>query len=137
MGMSTDAILVYGVALKNEDESYDTLPFAEAGDEEFEGTLARLAGAPEWGDDEFDDVYEQRKAAVDASGLTVVTHCAYDYPMYILGIKSTHKHASRGNPIVFESMQTPSAEEVKELTDFMKAHGIEGAVNWVLCSVMG
>jgi hypothetical protein len=138
MGTSTDAELIYGVCLDDWDEcGYEELPFAAGDEDGFEDTLARLAGAPSYGEGEFEVIYPQRKAATDASPLMLLRHCSHDYPMYILGLKATYKSASRGGAVEFDSLDEPSVEDVQALYAFMREHGIEGDVKWVLCSMWG
>jgi len=128
MGQSTDAILVFGVHVPDsEDLRYSELSFAAEGDEEFEDTICRLAGAS-------DRSYTERNAIAEAHPLTVVSHCSGDYPMWIVGLRSTLLRASRGYPVDFSNLPEVNHFHVAALREFMTEHGIDGTPTWILCS---
>lgn len=110
MGISTDAILVYGIDL---------------GDE-FNGALGPL----------LEDRWQDLDAAEKATGCTLVWHCSGECPMYILGITAVGVKARRGHPEHVTSLRVkPGAAAA--IRRFAKALGIPVAgrkPKWLLCS---
>lgn len=135
MGTSTDAILIYGVLLSDfEEQPYNALPFSEGDDDEFAATLARLAGArmyPEKG------CWDDRRAAVEACPLTLVQHCSYDFPMWVLGLRDFHKVSRRGYPETFQNLDLVPMRDFKVLREWCERYSIKFEPQWVLCSMWG
>ena len=106
MGVSTDAILVYGVTLDDfEGEIAESLPFTdEDGDADRE------------------------------EGLELVRHCHIDYNMWIIGLAATETTASRGYVETITSLEEPHPADVIKITRFLEANGLKGTPGWLLCS---
>lgn len=154
MGVSTDAILCWGIKL-TEDEG--PLPWADKAeelgydvDEDSDGFLAyALCGIEkpkeEWVDggenQNYRDYWDAKREALKNYGVEVVTHCSYDYPMYLLAISPSKVRANRGYPqtILRSDMDRPEADNWQEkLRDACEKLGIEPAAGeWILCSLWG
>jgi hypothetical protein len=135
MGVSTDAYLIFGIALTDfDEEDYGNLPFASEVDEDFDDTLVRLAGGKQYPEEGW--LEEQRKV-VEACPLSVISHCHFEYPMWILGIKATHLTASRGYPKTFDSLPEVTPEDFMALKKFAEKYDIKGELTWHLCSDWG
>ena len=135
MGISTDAILFYGVDFsENEGLRYEDLPFAESGEEDFVDTLLRLSGGRRYPKDGW---LEDQKKAQENYPFDVIMHCSYNYQMFALGLKSTKMVASRGDPVFFDNFITPDPVEVRQLQEFLKEYDVEKTPSWILCSMMG
>ena len=65
-----------------------------------------------------------------------VTHCSYDYPMYILAVPGTHKHNSRGYPEKITSLGV-EPDILEAYLEFLKKLGITEQPEWWLASVCG
>jgi hypothetical protein len=113
MGVSTDAYLVFGIDLGEED-NWDE-----------DAHLRELTALHD--DCEMDD--ESRVEMVD--------HCHHDYRMWILAVKGTLKRAYRGSPTeIAPSALTVSAEQMSGLRAFCGEHNIEWKEpKWLLCSM--
>src|SRR5688572_18217942 len=109
MGVSSDGILCYG--FQYYDPETDETPewlYTEDDGNDFEAAVARLCNIKEPYDAldskrydsdpsykaEWETYWENKKAAVEATGVELRTHCSYDYPMYILAVKETCYSAS-------------------------------------------
>jgi hypothetical protein len=132
MGQSTDGILVYGIPLDHEDEPYSSLPWASEEDEDFDDTIARLAGARQYPEDGW---LEDKRAAVNACDISLTLHCSCDYSMYILSVRGTELSASRGNPLQIDGLPYITADQKRSLKDWCDKYGIEGDPRWWLCSL--
>lgn len=149
MGVSTDAILAFGVELEDEETPY------EAEDEEgylpsLEEYLAKRAGLPDPYDepnyDEGDPGWLQRREAfwdakkklVDEAPIEIVTHQHHEFPQYIVAIKGTVTTARRGYP-QSPAMVTPSAEMRAKARAFCEENEIKfpGDPRWLLASWWG
>lgn len=127
MGVSTDAILVYGIPLDDGVE----FPFDDTEDTYYDhknkptklSDPNALEGMVCWG-----DVIE---------GLTVETHCSCDYPMYILTVASSRIRAARGNPEAVDPNGMGSMDAFDDsLRAFAKQHNLpHGEPGWYLCSM--
>ncbi len=93
MGVSTDAILCYGIPIE-ENSDWDWLP-GKDGTPDFEDRIAKLVGIkkptlpyPEENHPEYErinqlyrDYWKQKQNAVEtAAGVILVRHCSGDYP---------------------------------------------------------
>lgn len=126
MGISSDGILVYGIQLKEEffDDSFSD-------DEDIENEDAGgLSGAKllSW--------MQYHNKPVD--DIILVTHCSYDYPMYILGINETECTAWRGSPVKIKSLSIDPEWDIK-IKSFIKKYKIKTtkSIGWWLCSIYG
>jgi hypothetical protein len=106
MGISTDAILYFGL---------------EAGDED--NLPPALEASLQDDDIELDEWLEARMK--DEPLLELSTHCCGEFPMYYVCVKRLHYTADRGNPedIPF-SLGLPTEDEVAALGRVRKALGI-------------
>jgi hypothetical protein len=129
MGQSTDAHVAFGVDLGEE------LPeFLEDFEDGWEDFLASISGLPQYG--EKGHSFKDQEAFVKAFPVTLLFHCSYEYPMYILAVNGTDQRASRGYPHDLTPLiVTP--EQVDALKAFMAEHGIDGEPKWLLFSMMG
>lgn len=115
MGVSTDAILIYGIDFGEDPES----PLFEYNDE----TGEHLA-------------YDLTKDGP----LEYVRHCSGDYPMHIIGLKSAHYEAARGYPTTFDRLPENGAvitvEDYEALRLFCEKHNLPySEPKWLLCSM--
>lgn len=115
MGVSTDAILVYGIPLEK----------GAIGEHENDGPEEGPAWMV-WSGDPVD-------------GIEIVSHCSGDYPMHIVAIAGSEVRAWRGNPIRLErDLATVEAHDALILA-FLKRHGLKrkkGATpGWWLASM--
>lgn len=121
MGVSTDAILVYGVPLADEDaiERYDE-----------ECTPVRPMVGPSW------MVFN----GSSEDGISIVSHCSDRCTMYIVAIAGTKITAWRGNPVRIEDLRCDPAWGNK-LTAFLEKYSLvgktDGAPGWWLASWWG
>jgi len=151
MGMSSDAIICFGIALEEEQE----YPWDEYEEIE-EWWLHEVLGYKhpfEIYDSEGNYIdgirpdeatmkkyYNAESAVYNKSPLPIelVTHCSYEYPMYIVALPGTKLRAYRGDPKRVEMRRVPE-EEKRILTDFCDRHEIEysGKPCWWLASLFG
>ena len=121
MGVSTDAILVYGIAIH--EDCTDKFDYED--DENVEPSA----------------LYAVR---CNPGDICVETHCADTYPMYIVGLTRTSTTAWRGYPKVIPGLPEISDEENAKLRSFCAEHGLEsdceingGEPGWLLVSWWG
>jgi hypothetical protein len=111
MGVSTDAILVYGFDLGEEEDIED---------------------------ERIRDVIEKAdNLELEDNRAAIVGHCSHDYRMIIVAVPNTKRVAKRGYPTTIDpaSMAVPQ-ERVAELRAFCEAHGIPWQEpRWILCSM--
>jgi hypothetical protein len=138
MGVSTNAILVFGVEL-GEDVPESLL--GEDGSFDFEDILAADAGLfePICGTENLSTPYwEAKRKAVAEAPVELVWHCSGEYPMYILGVPGTEKTANRGHPrtVTPSDFATPSDEKIEAFKKWCEDHDIvlEAEPAWLLCS---
>lgn len=167
MGQSTDALLVYGYDLGNEDEWHVpelVVDYDEEGDDEEEGdedeglaerVIAKLLVAagfvepdPEPGARRGTEAYDRhfqwylrRGAAEDALPVKIETHCSVEYPMYLLAAYVLT--ARRGYP-EFPDFAALESQRVAEDWDGKLAAAattlgwtLDGPPRWILCSDWG
>lgn len=134
MGVSTDAILCFGVDLSEDYE--DLLPWQqlEDDDNDFDTWVARISGADT-------DDWKAIKEAAEKCPVELVSHCSYDYPMYIVAVRGTKITARRGSPKVI-SLDAIGGDDFIErqiaAERFCEEHGIPcGDFQWLLCSMWG
>jgi hypothetical protein len=130
MGVSTDAIIVYGLDIG---EDLHGMPFySEEKDEEG------------WA---YDEQFEEwvKKEFGDECPFEILIHCSYDYPMYIFALKETYLSASRGYSQEFDPQQLQeklTEEKKKHFTDVIEKYNIKGEngetePSWLLFSLWG
>ena len=161
MGVSTDAILFYGIQY-DDGESI----ISDENNEEYENRLK----------DDWEDVVTEKLGIVDTSGLfdakgeyavsegeerrkreakwneyidrkhgaleklkaEIGVHCSYDYPMYYLASKKSMRIANRGNPIELGGDVTAMIEWDAEIKEFCDKFGLKfKKPQWILCSLWG
>lgn len=150
MGVSTDAILCYGIAFEEDHEFpwispdndaeiwyYEVIkeyvPLHRLYDDNgtyLEDTPQEVQQA-EW--DHYREFKEQNPMPFE-----VVRHCSNEYPMYILAVPGTVKKASRGYPKEIGALHV-DGEAFKNFAAFLKVHGIVTDFNpqWLLASYWG
>lgn len=120
MGTSTDAILLYGIPLKegavdDYDEDDETLPQEGPAYMAWDG------------------------AAVD--GIQLVRHCSKEAPMYFVAIAGTVVRAWRGSPRKFNGMYPDVSEWNAKLVAFVEKHHLaieeDFAAAWYIASYWG
>jgi len=146
MGTSTDAILFYGFTIpggeNDEDEglcfwkqidpdSDEDYPESDPEDDtEPEDFIALKFG--------LDAKYLQtgrHDKLLDKIGVSVVTHCSYESPMYALAITNSVMHASRGFPVEIKDLKTDARTWKKLFKDFCAKTGAQYKEPcWILCS---
>jgi len=119
MGTSTDAILAFGVQLKDD----AVREAADLDNMDAEDELAQK-------------LYELRQES--ANGLEIIRHCRDAYPMYFLAISGTQRCASRGEPERIEALPVITEEQMDTLTRFIEEYCIQdklkGPIGWWLFS---
>lgn len=112
MGVSTDAILVWGFMIEEDSEEHEALELFM--DEKYSELCAAQKKFP---------------------GCELVWHCSDDYTMYIVGLKETK--AYRGEPKRIDSLDLP--EDAQDtLNSFANLLGVEPQTGkWLLCSYWG
>lgn len=123
MGVSTDAILCYGVPFP---EGYE-FPWQTIDNYDFEDWwLLKVCGLePQKDDESFDDYYTRYRAFREANPcpVTLVYHCSDSYTMYIIAAKGLYKKAYRGEPKVIEpSFVNATDEQRQSVIDFCNTH---------------
>lgn len=121
MGVSTDAILAYGIELPED--------FVERYDEEMHTKETNLLG---W--------MAYMGKAVD--GCQLVTHQSDEFPMHVLAFEGSAIEASRGNPQKIAPPELISLAERsvanKKLREFCDKHGVPWSEPaWLLFSYWG
>lgn len=122
MGTSTDAILVFGFELNNEEG--DTPEFLEEAEGDFEEFLNKLSGLPQYGEHghSFDDQRAYRE------------RCPADI---ILAVRGTAVRAWRGSSKTIESLHV-AAEKITAFKAWCEETGIEyQEPKWLLVSMWG
>ncbi len=101
MGQSTDAIIAYGIQIDEESETHNLL----------------------------DDLRNERwkelsEAEKEFNGVTIVSHCSGDYPMYIIGFEV--QRAYRGDGKVIEACDLTVKDRYKRsIGEFCTRFGIK------------
>lgn len=128
MGTSTDAILMYGVALKD-GWSHDS---DEEGEDLDMETLAE--DDPRRLHDDGDQSEE---------GIYLEMHCCYEEPMYVLGFLKSQTQASRGSPEVIRNLNCEEYSD-EALLAYCKKWDLpidesvnDGQPGWLLFSMWG
>ena len=142
MGVSTDAILVYGISLGGPDDWIeDPLEFMKLDDDDAEmhpdmdGYLDRESGLPQYGEDGHD--WGKLREFREQCPADLVWHCSYDCPAFILAVRGTEERALRGYPVEIKSLEPPDTALVERFRQWCAERGIEGEPKWWLCSMWG
>lgn len=104
MGVSTDAILVWG---------FDLGDLSEIENEKIYDTIEAL-----------DEDWEAEEKLEKKTGAKLVHHCCPNETMYIVGVTATETVVKRGYPKSIESLTVPPNAQT-QLNDFAKAIGVE------------
>jgi hypothetical protein len=153
MGVSTDAILCYGISYE---EGYE-FPWEKTdGDAEdwYYKTILKWTPSVEIWDEDGDYLNGVRPSSEIISRyykewnefkknnpmpFEVTRHCSGDYPMYILAVRGTVMTASRGYPrTIYVSDMNAEMYPVDEMLKFLSEHDIEVSdPKWILASYWG
>lgn len=118
MGQSTDAILVYGVPLKDDADSI-------------------LLDAA----DEHDHIINKLIDNQTIDGIYFEFHCSGDYPMYIVAIENSKQWAWRGHPIKIdiEKLSLDVIGMKKKIAEFVSKYNLktDGEIGWWMASYWG
>lgn len=160
MGMSTNAMLVYGYHLGGGDigwlleglseyEGLPTLSWYDPDDEDNEGfqesaerhLLAQLAGFTET-DWRADGYFTRQREAKASLGVEFETHCSGDYPGYLLITKGITAHRGDVHEIDFQALaaevQASDADtKLRAALDALGLRPTQERAQWLLCSYWG
>jgi hypothetical protein len=140
MGVSTDAILCYGISLEEgtilpweehelslEDWWIEVVhsykPPFEIYDEE-----GNYADGKEPDRETIDEYYQHRyefTKRVSLPPVEVVHHYSYGYPMYILAVPNTVTAARRGYPVIIDTDFIVNPKREAKLIEFIKTYNID------------
>ena len=150
MGVSTDAIICFGILLDEDSEYpfqdkdiedwwiYDVLQFKHSINIYDENGNYKDGYKPP---EEVISAYHRESIDFGKQNpppVELVTHCSHDYPMYVLAIPGTVKKANRGYPVVLNPQElVVTNEQTKSLIDFCNEYNIEmkDKPNWYLVSM--
>jgi hypothetical protein len=124
MGVSTDAILVFGMQIEDESENSRKIDEILEEDDDESGTSG----------------YNRLSEVQKETGAEVVWHCSKEHTMYIIGVRSMS--ASRGYPVAVDpKMFVRTEREVKKdleaiaaLCEFVGIPFKAKRCKWWLCS---
>ncbi|GGW98962.1 hypothetical protein [Streptomyces chartreusis] len=158
MGMSTNAMLVYGYHLGSDDGGwlvrgvgeYGELPTlswhqSESDDADF-GTDVELRLLASVGFTETDwsaDGYYDRKREAEARlGVELEFHCSGDYPMYLLTAKSITAYRGDAKEIDFAALQAETEQagadaKLRAALEALELRPTQEQPRWLLCSYWG
>ena len=152
MGVSTNAILCYGISFPDDYE----FPWDDGGDSGYdiekwwlsvngyEPPFELFTASGDYIDgteppkEKVSEYFAHRRAFLAEHPLPVksVMHCHGDYPMWILAAPSSVTTAYRGYPEVINPPLAVSVEEVNALEEFCDRWELEGdGPDWWLCSL--
>lgn len=137
MGVSTDGILVFGIAYdEGELPEFLSAWADERGEEDpdFDEYLDSISGLPQYGEEGHD--FTKSREWREAQPVEMVHHCSYDYPMYILAVRGTKTTAWRGHPQVITSLDVSGAK-IAAFAAWCAERGVKGEPRWILCSMWG
>lgn len=124
MGVSTDAILVFGMQVEDESEDSEKIESFLGDDEDESG----------------DSGWQRVEKAQKKTGAEIVYHCSGEYQMYIVGVHQMC--ASRGYPVAVDPEKLERTErelsaDLKAIESLCDAVGISfnpKKCKWWLCS---
>ena len=152
MGVSTDAILCYGISFEEEYE----FPWDDCGDSEYDSESWWLEQCgykppfelftkegdylpgPHPPDEKITAYFSHRREFLQANPLPVevVMHCHGDYAMWILAVPGTVTKASRGYPEQIQPPLAVSVDGIIALEDFCEQWKLDGdGPAWWLASL--
>src|SRR5690348_17218215 len=104
MGVSTNAVLFYGILLQ-EDDFEDGYPWDADDDCDTDDYIAHRLGSlvdpTDWSranQAEVDAYFAAKNAILATTPVRIGIHCSYDYPMYYIYIEESETTAYRGFP---------------------------------------
>lgn len=140
MGVSTNAILFYGVHFEEGTE----FPWDEGDDNDVDGWYAEKMGVPrpegEYNEKAYDKYRDERRPLLDKMGVEVGSHCSDKCPMPYISVRGTEVLACRGYPeeIDPKKLVQPSPKQIQALKDFLELAGLEWEEpKWWLVSYWG
>lgn len=138
MGVSTNAILFYGIDIGEEVPDWD-----EDALDEWEVTYASRLGIKEpevpYNDNEevHKKYWDNKSKLAKASGCKVGQYCCSEYPMRYVALKETETTVYRGEAVEIKSLTVP-VDANDKLRRFCKVMGIEYQdPKWFLTSYWG
>jgi hypothetical protein len=142
MGVSSDGIIVYGFDIGEELSSLGI--FKENTDEDmnedsFDEFILKEAGFSDWTELSPKNYWEQKKKILETCPIELITHCSYDYPMYIVAIRGTFSRAWRGDPkeLSQDFFNVPE-EKIIKAKEWCEKHEISWQTpRWLLASMYG
>ena len=121
MGVSTDAIVFYGLLVDDDSPAFEKLSHYEETEAEEQNPLGGI-------------VYTGH--AID--GVTIVTHCSDGSPMFAVAIADSVVTAWRGHPRPLQPVLPSHAGSDAKLRAFCEKHGITWREpSWLLVSYWG
>lgn len=133
MGVSTDAILVFGF------DCGETQPIKDWIDDLIaeEAHLIRPAGS--WDNPDVRAYHDARREAIEACPVDIVDHCSGEYPMYVVALRGSEIRSSRGHSTVIDPAALNVApERIVAMKAWCEAHGIQWREpSWLLVSYWG
>jgi alpha-L-arabinofuranosidase len=136
MGLSTDGILFWGIAIPEDDENGDAIKLPWVSEDEdnyddFDDWLCK--------ENNIEGDYEIRSAFVKSFPVELVQHCSLDYPMYALAVRGTVTTAYRGS-VEDITLYQPTTKQVTDLVTFLQKYHLPcdlAKMGWKLVSNMG
>lgn len=142
MGTSTDAILAFGINLDEDLPEKFRAAVMDPDNEfpEFSRLICREAGIEELAEGSSEEAvdahYQRVREAEDKYPLALISHCSYEYPLYVLAVARTETRARRGSPQeINPSTLAVTDEQIKALREFCERYDIEYTEpTWLLFS---
>lgn len=114
MGMSTDAMLMYGYDLGSDESGWKVQQLNEDGEltvgDEAESVLLAAVGFTEtdWRADGYHERMREAKARI---GVTFERHCSADYPEHVIAAHVIKVYRGKSKPIDFAALRAQAAAE--------------------------
>jgi hypothetical protein len=126
MGISSDGMLYFGFPVGGEDEVPEWMV-------DFDDFLCAKAGLP------INAKYEQRKPVIETCPADLYRFCAWEYPMYVLGVRGAEHRAARGYIVeIGTSELAVDQAKIDAFKTWCIANEIEWKEpKWLLCSIYG
>lgn len=137
MGMSTDAILVFGFDVG--EESDDLYPEILKDYEAFEELILTESGLKKWDRNCPDDYITYQQKINQSCPIEIVFHCSSEDIMAIVAIQGTSITANRGYPeIINPEMFNIDPQKIKNAKEWCEKHNIKWQEpHWLLASYWG